>query len=120
MAPLTWHAPTMKTYTAIEVRKSFGRILDEAAAGERCIIERAGVPVAAIVPLADVEAHDPERIRQRRLEALDRIVRRAHRIQRRYGPFTVDGEAIIRAERDGRAAHITLVLDEHRAERPER
>lgn len=107
----------MKTYTAIEVRKSFGRILDEAAAGERCIIERAGVPVAAIVPLADVEAHDPERRKQRELEALDRIVRRARRLQRVHGPFAVDAAAMIRAQRDEREAHLKRVLDEHRAER---
>lgn len=98
MAPLTWHASAMKTYTAIEVRKSFGRILDEAAAGERCIIERAGVPVAAIVPLADLDAFDPERLRQRQLEAIREAARLGRRFQERYG--RVDAAAIVRADRD--------------------
>ena len=44
----------MKTITALEVRAKFGQVLDEAAAGERFIVERAGVPVASIVPLADL------------------------------------------------------------------
>jgi len=41
----------MKTVSALDVRKHFGQLLDEAAAGERIIIERAGQPRAALVPL---------------------------------------------------------------------
>lgn len=66
----------MRTITALEVRAKFGQVLDEAAAGERFIVERAGLPVAAIVPLRDLEAVDPERIRERRLAAVDELVRR--------------------------------------------
>ena len=64
----------MRTITALEVRAKFGQVLDEAAAGERFIVERAGMPVAAIVPLRDVEGLDPERIRERRLAAVDQLV----------------------------------------------
>ena len=65
----------MRTITALEVRAKFGQVLDQAAAGERFIVERAGMPVAAIVPLADLEALDPERVRERRLAAIDQLVR---------------------------------------------
>ena len=65
----------MRTITALEVRAKFGQVLDEAAAGERFIVERAGQPVAAIVPLRDLEAIDPERVRERRLAAVDELVR---------------------------------------------
>ena len=40
----------MKTVSALDVRKRFGQLLDEAAAGERLLIERAGQPIAALVP----------------------------------------------------------------------
>ena len=65
----------MRTISALDVRARFGQVLDEAAAGERFIVERAGMPVAAIVPLRDLEALDPERIRERRLAAVDQLVR---------------------------------------------
>ena len=42
----------MKTVTALDVRKHFGRLLDEAGRGERFVIERAGQPIAALVPLS--------------------------------------------------------------------
>lgn len=63
----------MKTISALEVRAKFGQVLDEAAAGERFVVERAGAPVAAIVPLRDLEAADPEQVRARRLAAVDRL-----------------------------------------------
>ena len=63
----------MRTITALEVRAKFGQVLDEAAAGERFIVERAGQPVAAIVPLRDLEQLDPARERERRHAALREI-----------------------------------------------
>ena len=65
----------MRAISALDVRARFGQVLDEAAAGERFIVERAGQPVAAIVPLRDLEAMDPELIRERRLAAVDELVR---------------------------------------------
>lgn len=65
----------MRTISALDVRARFGQVLDEAAAGERFVVERAGLPVAAIVPLRDLEAVDPQRVRERRLAAVDELVR---------------------------------------------
>lgn len=69
----------MRTVTALDVRRRFGQIVDEAAAGERIVIERAGQPVAALVPLADLELVEPGRRRAARLAALDDIRQLAHR-----------------------------------------
>lgn len=88
----------MRTISALDVRARFGQVLDEAAAGERFIVERAGMPVAAIVPLRDLEAVDPERIRERRLAAVDELARIGRRNRRLYGP--VDAAALIREDRD--------------------
>jgi prevent-host-death family protein len=88
----------VRTITALEVRAKFGQVLDEAAAGERFIVERAGMPVAAIVPLADLEATDPEVIRARRSAAVDRL--RAMRAADRRPSPTID--EIVGWIRDGR------------------
>lgn len=88
----------MRTITALEVRAKFGQVLDEAAAGERFIVERAGLPVAAIVPLADLAASDPDQIRQRRLAAVEELARIGRRNRRLYGP--VDAAALVREDRD--------------------
>ena len=88
----------MKTISALEVRARFGQVLDEAAAGERFIVERAGAPVAAIVPLRDLELSDPERIRARRLDAVAQLRRMAARSRKRYGQ--VDAAALVREDRD--------------------
>jgi prevent-host-death family protein len=93
----------MRSVSALDVRKKFGQLLDEAAAGERLIIERAGQPVAALVPLADVpELNREERIR-RRLAALDEIRRyaAAHPTSR-----PEDAATLIRRQRDERAERI--------------
>ena len=93
----------MRSVSALDVRKKFGQLLDEAAAGERLIIERAGQPVAALVPLSDVpELNREERIRRRR-EAIADIARAA---KRRPFPPGLDAAAIIRQQRDERAEHI--------------
>lgn len=89
----------MRTVTALEVRARFGQIVDEAAAGERIVIERAGQPVAAIVPLADLALVDPERRRAARLAAIEDIRRLA---TRRPFPATFDPEGAIREQREGR------------------
>ena len=88
----------MRTISALEVRAKFGQIIDEAAAGERFVIERAGVAVAAIVPLADLEHMDPDRILERRLAALDQLRRLAERDRGRFPPF--DAAAAVRESRD--------------------
>lgn len=88
----------MRTISALDVRARFGQVLDEAAAGERFVVERAGLPVAAIVPLRDLEAVDPQRVRERRLAAVDELVR-----MRATGPRPrPTREEIVRWIREGR------------------
>jgi prevent-host-death family protein len=89
----------MRTISALDVRARFGQVLDEAAAGERFVVERAGVPVAAIVPLADLEHADPARILERRLAAIDQLRRLAAR-DPRPAPSTEEIVAWIREDRD--------------------
>ena len=88
----------MRTVTALEVRAKFGQVLDEAASGERIVVERAGRPVAAIVPLADLELLDPERIRERRRAAVHEMARLGEEARRRLG--SLDGAALVRRDRD--------------------
>lgn len=97
----------MRTVSALDVRRRFGEIVDQAAAGERIVIERAGQPIAALVPLADLELVDPERIKASRLAAIDEIERMA----RRY-PFTtnVDVERLMREQRLAREAQIEAAI----------
>lgn len=93
----------VKTVSALEVRAHFGRMLDEAAAGERIVIERAGQPRAALVSLEDLQALDPdERLAEQRA-ALDEIRRLA-----RLRPFPAgfDAATAIRRLRDERGARV--------------
>ena len=98
----------MRTVSAIDVRKRFGQILDEAGAGERIIIERAGHPVAALVPLSDLSALDPEQVRARRLAALDDLRRMAVGGSR---SAPVDAAELVRASRVARDEHILRAVD---------
>jgi antitoxin (DNA-binding transcriptional repressor) of toxin-antitoxin stability system len=65
----------MRTISALEVRAKFGQVLDEAAAGERFVVERGGHAVAAIVPLRDLDAVDPDKVRAQRRAALEDLRR---------------------------------------------
>jgi len=91
----------MRTITALEVRARFGQVIDEAAAGERFIVERAGVPVAAIVPLADLDAVNPEKVIARRLAAIERIVA-LRRLDRGVAQSRDETVEQIRSQREGR------------------
>jgi|SRR5689334_14662185 prevent-host-death family protein len=102
----------MRSVTALDVRRRFGQIVDEAAAGERIVIERAGQPVAAIVPLSDLELVDPERRRADRLRAIDEIARSARRIPATSPAAVVD---VVRAQRDARARALTPRVGRKRA-----
>lgn len=93
----------MRAVSALDVRKHFGQLLDEAASGERLIIERAGLPVAALVPLSDLpEMNREERIRRRR-EAIDDIARLA---RQRPVDRTVDAVTLIREQRRQRTDQV--------------
>lgn len=83
--------------SALDVRARFGQVIDEAAAGERIVIERGGQPIAAIVPLTDLAALDPEAERDRKLTALSALVRMASKGEH---SGRLHAESLIRAERD--------------------
>ena len=56
---------SVKTVTAMKARQNFGELLDEVFyKGELVIIERAGKPRAALVPLSMVQAPRKEQKRQ--------------------------------------------------------
>lgn len=90
----------MRTVSALDVRKKFGELLDEAASGERLIIQRGGQPVAALVPLSDVAEHDPEVIKNRRLAAIEDIRRMARNDKRMTSQEIVEMIRRQRRERD--------------------
>jgi prevent-host-death family protein len=97
----------MRTVSALDLRRHFGRILDETAAGERIVIERAGEPIAALVPLQDLDLLDPERVKRRRLEAIDelgRLVDRSSRAPRAAGDEIVRRSRRARMEQVRRSA----------------
>ena len=99
----------MRTVSALDVRRRFGEIVDQAAAGERIVIERAGQPIAALVPLADLALVDPERRKAERLKAIDNIRRMAER-----HPFNVNApvEEMIHAMRLEREEQIARTIRE--------
>lgn len=85
----------MRSVSALDVRKHFGKLLDDAAAGERLIIERAGQPVAGLVPLSDLADLDPDRRRQERLQAIREVARAGSRGR----AHPVDAAEMIRDQR---------------------
>ena len=105
----------MRSVSALDVRKHFGQLLDEAAAGERLVIERAGVPVAALVPLSDLAASDPDRRRAERLEAIEDI----RRLARRH-PYQGDSDSvqIIREQRRLREEQIMHAVNSAKKPQP--
>jgi len=88
----------MKTVSALEVRRRFGQLLDEAAAGERIVIERAGIPLAALVPLGDLAGTDPGRAAERQLAALAEIRRLV--AEAPPAPAGWDAARFMRSDRD--------------------
>ncbi len=97
------------------MRKRFGQLLDEAAAGERLVIERAGVPIAALVPLSDL----PEASREARIRSQLEALREIRRLARRWpAPDGFDAAQVIREQRDARASQIMRAVSEARASDP--
>ncbi len=103
----------MKTISALELRAKVGQYLDEAAAGERIVVERAGQPLCAIVPLGDIARDDAARLRAQRLSALAEI----RRLARLYPVQPGDSAALIRRQREERTAQILRAVDEGRRRR---
>ena len=65
----------MKTVTPMDLRRSLGRILDEASAGERFLIERDHKPLAVLVSVEEAGRleQDREKTLQHRREALEAL-----------------------------------------------
>lgn len=73
--------------TALKARQNLGRLLEEVYyRGDQYVIERAGHPMAAVVPLWQVEE------RQQRRERLFRQVDEAWRRNRRVKPAVLERE----------------------------
>jgi antitoxin (DNA-binding transcriptional repressor) of toxin-antitoxin stability system len=51
----------MRVITPLDLRRSLGRILDEASAGERFVIERDHRPMAVLVSVEDGQRLDDDR-----------------------------------------------------------
>jgi prevent-host-death family protein len=95
----------MKTVTPMDLRRSLGRILDEASAGERFLVKRDHKPVAVLISPEEAErleeGHE-RRLEQRRaaFEALDDW-RRRYRAALPPDHGEADAAEWIRADRDG-------------------
>ncbi|HYN70344.1 MAG TPA: type II toxin-antitoxin system Phd/YefM family antitoxin [Candidatus Eisenbacteria bacterium] len=91
----------MRVITALDLRRSLGRILDEASAGERFVIERDRRPLAVLVSVEEGQRliDDPEARRARVEAALDRLAAIGDRLRER-NPDAPDAAAAIRLERD--------------------
>ncbi len=65
----------MKTVTPLDLRRSLGRILDEASAGERFLIARDHHPLAVLVSVEDAaRLDDPDQdVRKRRRAAFSAL-----------------------------------------------
>jgi antitoxin (DNA-binding transcriptional repressor) of toxin-antitoxin stability system len=91
----------VRTISPLDLRRSLGRILDEASAGQRFIIERDRRPLAALVSVEDLSALDePEaEAHARRLAAIEALEAFRSRIARQAasGPSAAD---LVRGTRD--------------------
>lgn len=85
----------------MDLRKRLGEVLDQAAAGERVVIERDRRPLAVLVPFRDaLAAEETEEQRRLRIDAAFESLRRfAARIAREY-PAAVDAASAVRMDRD--------------------
>lgn len=96
----------MRTITPLDLRRSLGRILDEASAGARFVIERDHRPMAMLVSVEDGRRLDDDtQTRVARMDAaLERLARLGDRLRERYpdGPDAVTAVRMDRDERDAR------------------
>jgi len=92
----------MDKITPLDLRRSLGRILDEASAGRRFIIERDHRPLALLVPMADAARLDEseEDALRRRREAWDAIRDYAARVRPLLDPDRPSAAEMVRQDRD--------------------
>ncbi|TAL05616.1 MAG: type II toxin-antitoxin system Phd/YefM family antitoxin [Chloroflexota bacterium] len=93
----------MRVITPLDLRRSLGKILDQASAGERFVIERDHRPIAALISVEDGRRLDegPEARRQRRVRALDRLAMLGDRMLE----VQPDGPDAVTAVRSDRRRH---------------
>jgi prevent-host-death family protein len=88
----------------MDMRRRLGEILDAASAGERILIERDHRPLAYLVSVEEGEraVRADSGLRQRRMEALDRLEEFAAEMKRRHPPQPGDPDAAtaVRMDRD--------------------
>jgi len=91
----------MRTVTPMDLRRALGQILDEAAAGQRFLIERDHRPMAMLVSVEDGQRleNDVEARMARFEAAMDRLQERGRRLRER-APDAPDAVTAIRMERD--------------------
>ena len=95
----------MRTITPLDLRRSLGRILDEASAGQRFVIERDHRPLAVLVSVEDGNRIDDDvAARLARFDAaIERLGQIGDRARIRY-PNGPDAATAVRMDRDERDA----------------
>ena len=90
----------MRTVTPLDLRRQLGRILDDASAGERFLIERDRRPLAMLVSVEDGRRLDDDAAgrRERALAALDRLEEHGRRMARTH-PSALSVVEALRLER---------------------
>ena len=90
----------MKTVTPLDLRRSLGRILDEASAGERFLIARDHHPLAVLVSVEDAARLDgpDEEVRKRRRAAFAAL--EEFRMHIGPDPSGISSVEFIRRDRD--------------------
>jgi antitoxin (DNA-binding transcriptional repressor) of toxin-antitoxin stability system len=94
----------METITPLDLRRSLGRILDEASAGRRFLIERDHRPLAVLIPVEDAAQLDEskEDALRRSREAWDGIRDYAARVRPFLDPGRLSVVEMVRQDRDAR------------------
>jgi antitoxin (DNA-binding transcriptional repressor) of toxin-antitoxin stability system len=92
----------METITPLDLRRSLGRILDEASAGRRFLIERDHRPLAVLVSVEDAArlTASPEDAARRRREAWAALHEYAARIRPFLDPDRPSAAEMVRQDRD--------------------
>ena len=95
----------MRTITPLDLRRSLGRILDEASAGQRFLIERDHRPMAMLVSVEDgAHLEDDVEARIARMDAaFERLAELGDRARARH-PDLPDAATAVRLDRDERDA----------------
>jgi antitoxin (DNA-binding transcriptional repressor) of toxin-antitoxin stability system len=88
----------------LDLRRSLGRILDEASAGRRFLIERDHRPLAVLIPVEDAARLDEsaEDAARRRKEAWDALRDYVERVRPMLDPDRPSAAQMVRQDREAR------------------